>query len=161
MACIWGSMVASRGAAPAVTAQLADPRPLFYHNLRLPVSPARPAELGNLPGEVTVAVCRMAPKSVAGMQMSPASTHQSASVRSQRQVTEFKFKINLDNPKHGTSAFFKRHGVFMVDKKIIVNDTDTSSIHQCCNVYVSNSPGEKFTDLFDLTKCHSGDAKVT
>ena len=28
-------------------------RPLFHHNLRLPVSPARPAELANLPGERT------------------------------------------------------------------------------------------------------------
>ena len=26
-------------------------RPLFHHNLRLPVSPARPPELSNLPGQ--------------------------------------------------------------------------------------------------------------
>lgn len=28
----------------------ATPRPLFHHNLRLPMSPARPAQLANLPG---------------------------------------------------------------------------------------------------------------
>ena len=32
-------------------------RPLFHHNLRLPVSPARPAELANLPGERTHEFC--------------------------------------------------------------------------------------------------------